>query len=420
MTALHDPVRPAPAHDPQVHVLGAARLLAGADRDRPVDHAAHRALAGPLSYRSHAWLCDAARSVGLLGRGGAAFPVGAKLSAIAPGRRVEVLANGSETEPASWKDRILMRRAPHRVLDGVLVVAAALHTRAITIAVHDPVAAAILSAACRERPDAHVVRVVAVPGGFVGGEIRALINGIDGRPAVPDGRRVLPTVRGVGRRPTFAANVETFAQLGLLSTLGPRDFASVGSGAEAGTSLVTMLGDLPRRGVAEVPTGIPLHQLSGRTGDRPVLLGGYHGTWARVGDQVLDRTALHAGGATWGAGVVAVLPEQTCALGEVARVASWLASQSAGQCGPCLFGLASIADDLQALAGGRSIDLRQLRRRVGLVDGRGACAHPSGIVRFVASALTAMADEVEIHRRGGCGRPVLGVLPVTATYDGAA
>ncbi|MEX0429731.1 NADH-ubiquinone oxidoreductase-F iron-sulfur binding region domain-containing protein [Nocardioides sp. DS6] len=399
--------------EPPILPLGAARLLAGASSGRAVDHLEHRALAGPLVHRTQAWLCEAARTVGLLGRGGAAFPVATKLAAVRPGPATHVLVNGSESEPTSHKDRLLMRRVPHRVLDGALVAAAALGTSRVTVAVHDQEAAQALTTACGERGDATAVRIVVTPAGFVAGEVQAVVNGLDGRPAVPNGRRTLPSDRGLEGRPTFAGNVETFAQLGLLALLGPSAYAAIGTGTEPGTSLVTVFGDVPRAGVAEVAHGTPLDLLTGATGDRPVLLGGYHGTWTRARGLLLDRPALRASGLAWGAGVVVVLPETTCPLGEVARVARWLAQESAGQCGPCVFGLASLADDIARLQVGAPVDLPGLHRRLGLVSGRGACGHPDGAVRFLASALAMFPEEIGDHTTsGGCGRPVLGVLPL--------
>lgn len=398
---------------PPILALGAARLLAGAHVGRAVSYTDHRAVAGPLPRRDRARLVAEAGQVGLLGRGGAAFPVAVKLSATPSGRHTQVLVNGSESEPASWKDRVLLRRAPHRVLDGALLVAASLGTRHVTIAVHDEPAAYALTAACAERPDAEEVRVIITATTFVGGEVRALVKTLEGLPPVPDGRRVLPHVRGLRDRPTFASNAETFAQLDLLATLGPQEYAALGSPTEPGTSLVTMLGSVPRGGVAEVPNGTSLELLAGTSG--PVLVGGYHGTWTRAAGLRLDRRLLLDRGVSWGAGVLGVLPDHTCPLGEVARVASWLAGESTGQCGPCLYGLASIARDLDALAACAPVDVADLRRRVGLVDGRGACSHPSGAVRFVASALQVFADEVSAHRSGrGCDRRVRGVLPVPA------
>ncbi len=103
----------------------------------------------------------------------------------------------------------------------------------------------------------------------------------------------------------------------------------------------------------------------------------------------------------------------TCALGELSRVTDWLAAQSARQCGPCRFGLPALAADVRALAQGIPSGRDNAVRHAGTVDGRGACAHPDGTARFVRSALHVLTDELDAHRAGGCGRPVLGRLPVT-------
>lgn len=389
---------------------GTARLLAGTGSGR-VDLRRHRALHGlPRSYDA-ARLAGQLDAVHLLGRGGAAFPVATKLRAVPLGSRTHVLVNGSEGEPASHKDRALMRLAPHLVLDGALAVAGALETNRVTIVVQDPAAYASLTAALRERPDARRVRLERHDHGFVGGEVRAVTRALSGGPAVPPGRRVLPTVHGIQGRPTFASNVETFAHIGLLLGLGVDEYASVGSAEEPGTTLLTLLGDVAHRGIVEVPTGLPLSALLG-AGDGPVLVGGYHGTWvAGPGDLVVSRPSLRAAGAPLNAGVLARLPHDTCHLGEVATVARWLADQSAGQCGPCFFGLPALAATLYDLAAGRPV-LADAQRRAGLLPGRGACAHPDGSATFVGSALAVLGSEISRHQaQGHCGRPLLGVLP---------
>lgn len=357
--------------------------------------------------RDRGWIEQAADHVGLLGRGGAAFPVATKLRAVRRGARVVV--NGSESEPASWKDRVLMRRYPDLVVSGVVLVADALRSAEAVIAVGDAASAQALRAAV-QRAGAPVA-VHRVDHGFVGGEIGALINGLNGRVAAPNGVRVLPHVRGLREKSTYASNVETFAQLALLSGLGPSAYAAVGAPEEPGTSLVTLYG-VERPGVFEVPHGTELRTLLGER-DRPVLIGGYHGTWTSRRDLVVGRAWLREQGIGWGAGVVAMLPDDTCPVGEVARVAAWLARESAGQCGPCTFGLPAIAEDVAQIATGRAVDPERLGLRLGQVSGRGACHHPTGAVGFVASALTAFDADVRRHLHGrGCGRPVRGVLPI--------
>jgi NADH:ubiquinone oxidoreductase subunit F (NADH-binding) len=397
-----------------VHTFGAPRLLAGVAELGRVDLANHRALHGDPVLRRRTWLSGALRDVNLLGRGGAAFPVADKLDAM-PSGRVNVLVNGSEGEPASRKDRALMTSAPHLIIDGALITARALGTSGVTIAVHDQRSHESLSLAVRERHDARRLRIVRTYDGFVGGEIRAVINGLNGEGGAPGGRRILPHQHGVNARPSFASNVETFAHIALLSRLGVSAYAHTGSTSEPGTSLLTLLGDVEEPGVVEVPNGIPLASLLPGRADAPVLIGGYHGTWVRsLSGLALDRAALRAVGAPLGAGVIARPYAGTCVLAEVVAVSRWLASQSAGQCGPCFFGLPALADDLAALAAGAGIDrLESLVRRVGVVRGRGACAHPDGSVQFISSAVNALSDELEVHaHHGTCGRPTSQVLPL--------
>lgn len=379
---------------PAAFTIGEARLLA----PHPV----------PFTERDRSWLQQALHDVRLLGRGGAAFPVAAKLEATRRGAYVVV--NGTEGEPASWKDRVLMRSAPLLIVNGALVVARALRSRGITIAVTDDQSHAALRAAAGAVPGGEAIRIERTIHDFVGGEVNALLNGLSGRPVAPNGRRTLPTERGLHDQPTFASNAETFAHIALLAALGPQEYARIGTAAEPGTSLVTLLGDVPHPGVIELPNGTPMSRVV--AAGRPMLIGGYHGTWTTAEDLRIERPSLKARGIGWGAGVVAVLPEDTCPIGEVARVATWLAAESIGQCGPCVFGLASIANDLTELAGGRTVDLRRLHERVGLVEGRGACRHPDGAARFVATAMQAFDADVRAHQAGGCGRTTQGVLPI--------
>jgi len=391
--------RPAPDDTPQLLTIAEPRLLASRSHTVP--------------QRDQDWLVEAAATVRLLGRGGAAFPVATKLAAVRRGARVVV--NGSEGEPASWKDRVLMRRYPDLVVAGAALVGTALRSPQIVIAVGDDQSRAALRAAVRRQSVRIEVR--RVEHGFVGGEVGALMNGLNRRTPVPDGVKVLPHVRGLSGRPTYASNAETFAQLALLSELGPRGYAAVGTATEPGTSLLTLHGT-ERDGVIEVPHGLALRQLLGDQ-HGPVLIGGYHGTWSTRTDLVVERPWLREQGIGWGAGVVAVLPDDTCPVGEIARVARWLADQSARQCGPCTFGLPTIATDLERLAARQPVDADQLRSRLGQVRGRGVCHHPTGAVGFVASGLDAFAADVRRHLAGrSCGRPVRGVLPIGAVPIG--
>jgi NADH:ubiquinone oxidoreductase subunit F (NADH-binding) len=401
-----------PVHaDGQTWTIGAPRLLAGVTDHGALDLGAHLTVHGAMPGSDLGKLLSYLDSSGIAGRGGAGFPLATKLRALSGGRR-RVIVNGSESEPASFKDRVLMRRTPHLVLDGALAVAAAVGTRDLTIAVHDAQSAAALRAAIAQRGDAKRVRVATVAGGFVAGEARALVRALAGGPAVPPGRRTHLTSKGV-----IVSNVETFAQVAVLLRLGPRRFAETGTHDEPGTTLLTVGGAVDRPGVVEIPLGTPLGivlSAAGAASTHAVVLGGYHGSWVEPNPAMpLSRAGVAAAGGSFGAGVLLVLDDATCHLGELARVAGWLAGESAKQCGPCRFGLPALAADVQALAAGNTAALSNAFRHAHAVDGRGACAHPDGAARFVTTGLHLLRDEVERHlTHGGCGRPVLGRLNI--------
>lgn len=395
--------------------IGEPRLLAGPCDGAGLERSAHLATHGELPSVTLADLRHLTATTALLGRGGAGFPVTRKLSALPDARTHAVVVNGSESEPLSAKDRTLMRTAPHLVLDGAIAVAAAVRARLVVVSVHDRRAADAIVAAIRERPDSSRVRIDSRRGGFVAGESRAVVRAATGGPAVPHGRRTLPSDQGIDNRPTFLSNAETFAQLALLVRLGGVGYAERGIATEPGTSLLTLTGAVRRPGVVEVSNGIPLPLVLEAAGAEPgaaVLLGGYHGLWVPdAAAPVLSRPALQQAGLTLGAGVVAAVSSDTCPLGEVAAVAAWLAAESAGQCGPCVFGLPSIVRDLTRVLGGDVTGYHDLERHTGLVTGRGACAHPDGVARFVTSSVRRFGADLDQHlRHGGCGRPVLNQL----------
>jgi NADH:ubiquinone oxidoreductase subunit F (NADH-binding) len=415
MTALlHRPLPKPNALDTSAWAIGAPRLLAGLQHADRLDLRAHVATHGPLPGTDLAKLLGYLNASGLAGRGGAGFPLATKLRTLADGPR-QVIVNGTESEPASLKDRVLLRRAPHLVLDGALTVAAAIGTHDVTVAVHDEQTAAVLRAAVAERQDARRVAIKTVPGGLVSGEARALVRALRGGPALPPGRRTPPTAEGV-----LLSNVETFAQLAVLVRMGPHRFAETGTPAEPGTTLLTVGGAVGRPGVVEIPLGTPLGiVLAAAQSAEPqaIVVGGYHGSWiAPIAQIRLSRAGIASAGGTLGAGVLLVVDHATCALGELSRVADWLAGESARQCGPCVFGLPALAADVRALVAGHGTAVGSAFGHARSVDGRGACAHPDGAARFVTSALHLLHDETDRHlRSGGCGRPTLGRLPIGET-----
>jgi NADH:ubiquinone oxidoreductase subunit F (NADH-binding) len=195
--------------------------------------------------------------------------------------------------------------------------------------------------------------------------------------------------------------VETLAHLALIARYGPRWFRAVGTSDEPGSMLTTIYRPDVRTHIHEAAIGTPLRALLGDgAGVQAWLVGGYHGTWLPMPDAA-ERTLDSK------SGVLAALPSDRCGLTEAARVTRYLAAESAGQCGPCLNGLPRIAAALAELAGSghRRQTLDDLKRWSGpqnLVEGRGACHHPDGTVRFVRSALAVFGPEIHRHARGQC------------------
>lgn len=377
----------------------------------------HRHLLGPLPWRgSPGLLRRSVEAAGLTGRGGAGFPTWVKMAAVAQGHRPVVVANGAEGEPASGKDRMLLMRSPHLVLDGLQLAAEDVGADTAYVYVGDGAAHESVVRAAAERAAARAdrvpVEVVRAPDGFVTGQETAVVAALEGRPAVPRDQLRRITEQGVQRRPTLVQNVETLAQLALLARRGAAWFRTEGTATEPGTVLATVSGAVRTPSVVEVAHGTPIGAVLDLAGGpteavQAVLVGGFHGTWL-PGDAVaaapLSREGLAPWGAGPGAGVLRVLGESSCGLREIARIAGYLAGESARSCGPCLNGLPRIATTLQALAGGPvspglPLEVERLSR---LVEGRGACHHPDGTVRMVRSGLRVFEAEVAHHLGGRC------------------
>jgi NADH:ubiquinone oxidoreductase subunit F (NADH-binding) len=392
-----------------------------------LDAEAFQARYGPRP-RATARLLAEVGAAGLTGRGGAGFPTARKLAAVRAGRRPVVVGNGTEGEPASFKDAALIDRNPHLVVDGALVAAELVGARRIVLAVgRGGGAGRALETALEERADAGRIEVVTAPERFVAGEESALVHFLNGGEAKPTATPPRPFERGVDGRPTLVQNVETLANLALVARYGSRWFAAAGTADEPGTVLATVTGAVARGGVLEVPLGSPLRGLFARCGGftepaRAFLVGGYFGRWVVPDDGLrLSRAGLAAAGGTLGARAVVVLGASSCGVRETARVAGYMAAQSAGQCGPCVFGLGALADRLGTIARaepGAPEAYSHLDRLARQIAGRGACAHPDGVLGFVASATTVFADEVALHLEGRCSARIDAPVLPTPNVDG--
>jgi NADH:ubiquinone oxidoreductase subunit F (NADH-binding) len=192
----------------------------------------------------------------------------------------------------------------------------------------------------------------------------------------------------------------------------------VGTPEAPGSTLITVTGAVRSPGVVEVGIGTPVVEILGRVGVdgelSAVLVGGYGGAWLDA-----SRLATPYGpgpladaGAAHGVGVVIALPATACGITETARLGRYLAGESTGQCGPCVFGLPAIAGDLEQLSAGRADAgvLDRIQARSATVEGRGGCRHPDGVIRLVRSALEVFAAD---DAYGYCAE----LLPERVTLD---
>ncbi len=381
-------------------------------------------------------MLKALEASGLRGRGGAEFPTATKWRAVmenSDGRDAVVVANAAECEPASFKDRTLIGARPHLVLDGLEHAAETVGARravVYTCRSHDKLQRTLQAAIIerRQRSESDVfIEVLAGPDRYIAGEETAITARVSGRLAKPHVVPPRPFQSGVDGLPTLVQNVETLAHAALIARLGAGWFRSVGTQRSPGTALLTVTGAVGNPGVVEAEHDATLESVvawAGGVEGEPaaVLIGGYFGRWVaadRIWKGSIDAESLRTVGASVGAGVIAVLPTAACGVAETDRVLSFLAGQTAGQCGPCHVGLPAIAETFHRVALGRArpaaLDL--LARWCTDVLGRGACRHPDGAVLFLQSALQVFAADLRHHlRSGGCrfsAQPPILAVPET-------
>jgi NADH:ubiquinone oxidoreductase subunit F (NADH-binding) len=341
-----------------------------------------------------------------------------------------VVVNGSETEPASAKDRLLLARLPHLVLDGAVLAAELVGAREVIVQVGEHAGGslgALEAALTTRRQDPVPVSLVAAPEGYVAGEESAVIHYLNGGAPMPTFVPPRPFQKGYRGRPTLIQNPETLAQVALVARFGEHWYRELGTSADPGSALVTISGAVGAPGVYELAFGTPMTALLDAAGGeteplRAFLVGGYFGTWVEADRALalrLAREDLRSVGCSLGAGVLIALGRSSCGLHESARVMDYLARQSAHQCGPCTFGLRAIADSVAAMANGvaHPRERDRVHRWANEVRGRGACHHPDGATRFILSALDVFGPEIVEHRRRRCHADPAG-LPLGGTAVG--
>jgi NADH-quinone oxidoreductase subunit F len=317
----------------------------------------------------------------LLGRGGAAFPTGTKWELVAqqPGRPHHFVCNADESEPGTFKDRVVMEGDPFAVIEALTIAGFAtgsergfVYLRGEYPHAFEALSHAIESARGRGflGPDvmgagfAFDIEIRRGAGAYICGEETALFNSIEGRRGEPRNKPPFPVERGLFGQPTGINNVETLVNVLEILRIGGAAYAELGTPESTGTRLFCLSGDVERPGVYEVPCGTVLGDvlsLAGGVHDgetlKAVLLGGAAGGF--VGPDDLDVPlsfeGARAAGVTLGSGVVMVFGEHADLVDTVLRIAAFFRDESCGQCVPCRVGTVRQEEALHRLVSGRTI-----------------------------------------------------------------
>ena len=343
-------------------------------------HGGFEALARAFEVGPEAVIAEVTASK-LMGRGGAAFPTGRKWAAVAaqPAQPHYLVCNADESEPGTFKDRVLLEGDPFLVVEAMTIAGFAtgcatgyLYIRGeypeaearVRGAIASSRAAGLLGRDILGSSFSFDIEVRRGAGAYICGEETALFESIEGRRGEPRNKPPFPVEVGLFGRPTVINNVETLANVPLIVRDGGAAFASIGTEGSTGPKLFCLSGHVTRPGVYEVEFGATLRELivlaGGVPGDRPirtVLLGGAAGVF--VGPDALDTPLTFEGtrsiGAALGSGVVMVFDETADLVGTLRRIAQFFRDESCGQCVPCRIGTVRQEELLARLAGGARV-----------------------------------------------------------------
>jgi NADH-quinone oxidoreductase subunit F len=322
------------------------------------------------------------KAAGLVGRGGAAFPTGVKWegAALAPGAVKYVVCNTDESEPGTFKDRVLMEEDPHRTLEGMMIAAYAIGARQGYLYVRGEYPAAYEAAhqAVTEARQAGYLGADILGSGFgfdvelrrgagayICGEETALFESIEGKRGFPRMKPPFPTTHGLFGQPTVINNVETLSNVPFILEQGAAWYRRMGTEKSTGPKLFCVSGDVVRPGLYEVPFGVTLrHLLVDLAGGLPegrrlqaVLFGGAAGAFATEKglDVRLSFEDLRAAGLPLGSGVVMVFDERRDLRDVLLRLARFFAHESCGKCYPCQIGTQRQYEILQRVSIGQAL-----------------------------------------------------------------
>jgi NADH-quinone oxidoreductase subunit F len=408
--------RPAPAEAPLPHVAGSPlRLLKRVGTVNPLRLDDYRADGGFDALRE-AFAIGAQRTVEeivaskLLGRGGAAFPTGRKIGAVAaaPSRPHYLVCNADESEPGTFKDRILMEHDPFAIIESVAIAAFAASCERAYVYVRGeyPLAAQRIENAIVQSRAAGLLNGLEIEvrrgaGAYICGEETALFNSIEGKRGEPRNKPPYPTEAGLFGKPTLVNNVETLANLPSILLEGGAAYARSGTAESTGTRLFCLSGVVARPGLYEVPHGTTLRALIDLAGGvagsgslQAVLLGGAAGMLVSPESLSLRLSFedARAAGLTLGSGVVMLFDDRIDLVAIVRRIARFFREESCGQCVPCRIGTVRQDEALERLCS--SAPGAQRERDLALLGEIGAAMRDASICGLGQTAANAVESAV--------------------------
>jgi NADH-quinone oxidoreductase subunit F len=372
-------------------------------------------------------IAQAVSDSGLRGRGGAGFPTGRKWSLMPQGKHPRYLvANADESEPGTFKDRYLMERNPHLVIEGIILAARAVEADQAFVYVRGEYAQVqgILESALDEAHQANLwgddvlgsgwgidIIIHGGAGAYICGEENALLESLEGnrgrpRPKPP----YFPAAIGVYDAPTAVNNVETLANLPFIIEHGPDEYKSVGTERSTGTRMLCLSGHVKRPGVYEVPQGIPaialIDELGGGMPDgkrlKAIQPGGSSSqflTAEQLQDTTMDAESIQAHGSMAGSGAVIVISNEQCIVEYTSRLADFYYRESCGKCTPCRegsFWLSRVLRRIEA-GGGRPQDIDLIQSVCNNIDGKSLCALGEAVAWPVRSSVQQFTADFQAH-----------------------
>jgi len=367
---------------------------------------------------------------GLRGRGGAGFPTGKKWSFTreAPEQPRYLVLNGGEDEPGSKKDRVLMETLPHLVIEGVILAAYAIGavkaylyinanyqaaTKSITDALAEAKSAGYWGLNILGGGFNLDIEMVAAPHNYVAGEDTAVLEVIEGKNPLPRQKPPFPVTVGLFGKPTLVNNVETLANVAPILLRGPDGYRKFGTPDSPGTMIFSLSNDVSCPGVYELPFGTPLRYLIENCGGgmkegkkiKAVMPAAPSSAYLSPDklDTPLEPNAMRAAGSALGCGVVRLVGEGTCIVGEVLRIADFFTAESCGQCPACRMEtntLSMLIKKVQQGQGGQPI-LEQFGKVLAFNKGKGFCNLIAMPGPPIESALKLFPGDFEAHLATG-------------------